>query len=62
MQPSDKKKSFEPEADDPKTVVADGRHLNYPSEVWNGDGLEEEPAKDPNGMPSQDQPNSKGGQ
>ena len=53
---------LEPETDDPKTVFVDSRHLNHPSERCNGEGLDEEPAKDSNGMPSQGQPNSKGGQ
>ena len=53
-------RSLEPETDDPKTVVAVSRHRNHPSEVCEGDDLYEEPAKDPNGMPSQGQPNPKG--
>ena len=55
-------RSFEPEIDDPKSVAVDSRHLNYPSTRCNGERLDEEPAKDPKGMPSLSQPISKGGQ
>ena len=55
-------RSFEPEIDDPKSVAVDSRHLSCSPTRCNGEGFDKEPAKDPKGMPSLSQPNSKGGQ
>lgn len=55
-------KSLEPETDEPTAVIVGSRHSNHPSDGGNEKDLDEELAKNLNGMPFSGQPNTKGGQ